>query len=386
MRTFDVIVIGAGAMGSASAYYLAKRGLRVLLLEQFELDHRWGSSYGHSRIIRYSYDVVDYIQLAQPNYKLWRQVEAEAQTQLLITTGGIDFGHTDDASLTDTRRSLEAMAIAHEVLPAAEANRRFPQYHFTDEMSIIYQADSGMLRTSSAVKTHAQLAQKHGATLREREPVQAIDVSPDSVTVTTAQASYSAAKLVVTAGAWAGQLLQQTGLNIPFQTLRCQLAFFQPHQNAATHDVSQMPVFIYHRDNDIRSTMYGLPSYDGTGVKAAFNGGDPKASPEVTDYAPDDATVQRIRDAVGDHLPAVQHGQLLDTRICLYTQTPDAHFVIDKHPAHEHIIIGGGFSGHGFKFSTIIGQILSDLAADGTTAHDISLFRLARFEAGALSR
>lgn len=383
MPAYDVIVLGAGAMGTAAAYYLAKRGANVLLLEQFELDHRWGSSYGQSRIIRYSYNVVDYIALAKPNYELWQALQQEAEETLFIRTGGVDFGRADDASLNATQESMQAMDITHDVLTAEEANRRFPQFTFSesssDEMRVLYQADSGMLVASQCVLAHARLAERHGATIKTYEPATRIDVQDDSVTVITEGDRYTAAKLVVTAGGWAAELLKNTGLELPFEVLRCQLAYFTPHEQPAAHDVSQMPVFIFHRDGDMTKAMYGLPSYQGGGVKAAFHHGPAHTHPREIDYTPDADNVQAVREAIGPYIPAVKHGELASSRVCLYTQTPDGHFVIDTHPAHSHVIIGGGFSGHGFKFSTIIGKILSDLTLDGQTPHNISLFKADRF-------
>jgi len=379
MQAYDVIIIGAGAMGSAAAYHLTKAGAKVLLLEQFELDHRWGSSYGNSRIIRYSYDVADYIALAKPNYELWRELEADAGEQLLITTGGIDFGLADDQGLNDTLKSMQQMGIDHEVLTPEEANQRFPQFRFNEDMKILYQADSGMLRASEAVKAHVRVAQQRGAIFQENEPVEKIEIQADGVTVKTSKGSYSAGELVVTAGSWAKSLLAQTGLTMPFEVLRCQLCFFDPPENPDTYDVANMPVFIYHRHDDLHEAMYGIPSFQGTGVKAAFHTGEVKVHPDEVDYEPSLETVQRVREAIGGNLPVVQNGALVGTRICLYTQTPDTNFVVDKHPAHDHVIIGAGFSGHGFKFSTLIGRILSDLALQGETPHNISLFRADRF-------
>lgn len=374
----DVIVIGAGAMGSATAYHLARQGLRVTLLEQFELDHRWGSSYGMSRIIRYSYHLPQYIALAGPNYELWHDLEEAYGQPMLRTTGGIDFGKGDATSLIETRESLEATNTPHEVLDADEGNRRFPQFRFSDDMQILYQPDSGFLPPSLAVRAHVELAQRHGAVFRDREPIQSIQPLPDGVTVKTADGVYHADRVVVTAGAWAQSLLQQTGLNLPLQPLRCQLSFFEPPADGS-HDAAAMPVFIYHREDHITKAMYGIPSDHGSGVKVAFNGGEPHAHPSVIDYNPDEATVQRVRDAIGDHLPVAKHGKRINWRICLYTQTPDADFVIDHHPATERVVIGAGFSGHGFKFSALIGKILADLATHGTTPHDISLFAVKRF-------
>lgn len=386
--TYDVIVLGAGAMGSAAAYYAARRGLRVLLLEQFEIDHQWGSSWGQGRIIRYSYADPEYIQLARETYPLWRELEAEAGEELWIVTGGIDFGHLEDERLTSTIRAVQGAGLSHELLTPDEANRRFPHFRFSDAMTVLYQPDSGLIMPSRCVRAHVHLAQRHGATVQDRTPVTSLDIHGDSVTVHTADGAYSAARLIVTAGSWAARLLsEQTGLSLPLQPLRCQEALFTADD--PLYHAPNMPVFIYHRqlraqglfaayDPEDDASMYGLPSHDGSGVKAAFHAGRPFAHPSEIDYEPDAEAVVRIRAEIGGVLPLVRTARLALTRICLYTMTPDEHFIIDHHPAHPQIVIGAGFSGHGFKFSTGIGKILSELALDGSTPHDTRLFRLAR--------
>ncbi len=218
---YDTIVLGGGIMGSATAYYLAKAGERVLLLEQFEFGHNKGSSHGDSRIIRYSYNEPRYIALARDAYRLWGDIEAESGEQLLIKTGGIDFGKSDEKTLLETRDSVALAEISHEWLSAGEANKRFPQFHFDEDMSVLYQADSGLLRADLCVQTHLRLAGKYGAILVEKTPVNAIDIHPNSVTVHTPDTTYTSARLVVKAGAWAGKLLAQKGLTVRLQSLRC---------------------------------------------------------------------------------------------------------------------------------------------------------------------
>lgn len=389
MQTYDLIILGAGAMGSAAAYYAAKANQRVLLLEQFEIDHRWGSSWGQGRIIRYSYADPEYIQLARETYPLWRELEAESGETLWVVTGGIDFGAPDDPRLISTINAVRGAGLTHEIFTADDAQKRFPQFHFRTGMNVLYQPESGLIMPSRCVQTHVRMAQKYGAVVKDQTAVSRLEIHPDSVTVHTADESYSAGRLIMTAGSWAGRLLaEQTGLTLPLQPLRCQEALFTPPDTS--YDTAHMPVFIYHRklrkkgvfaahDPNDDASMYGLPSHDGSGVKAAFHAGTPFNHPLEINYDPSAEAVVKIRMEISDVLPFVKNARLALTRICLYTMTPDEHFIIDRHPAHPHVVIGAGFSGHGFKFSTGIGKILVDLAVHSTTPHDIQLFQLGRF-------
>jgi len=223
--SFDVIIIGAGAMGSAAAYYFSQRKQRVLLLEQFELDHRRGSSYGYSRIIRYSYDYPEYVELAKDCFPLWFAVEDSLGEQLYVKTGGIDFGPADDEMLRATIESVQSGMIEHELLSVEEAHRRFPQYRFGEDFRILYQPDSGFVKASHAVKGHIQLARQNGAILKDNTVVADVLINQDSVEVATSDGDFSAGKLVVTAGSWARSLLLETGLDLPLRVLRCQLNF-----------------------------------------------------------------------------------------------------------------------------------------------------------------
>lgn len=389
MQTYDIIVLGAGAMGSAAAYYAARRGQRVLLLEQFEIDHRYGSSWGYTRIIRYSYADSEYVQLARDTYPLWRELEAEAGETFWVVTGGIDFGSPQDPRLDATIDVVQEAGLDSELLSAADANRRFPQFRFSDEMVVLYQPDSGLITPSRCVRAHVRLAEKRGATILDHTPVTGLKLHEggEGVTVYTESEAFSASRLILTGGAWGRKLLaEQTGLELPLQPLRCQEAQFSTDD--PQYLASKMPVFIYHRakgdfaaqDPQDDASIYGLPNHDGSGVKAAFHAGTPVNHPSEINYTPDPAMVDKIRAEIGPTLPLVQDAPLSLTRICLYTMTPDEHFIIDHHPAYPQVTIGAGFSGHGFKFSTGIGKILTDLALDGSTPHDISLFKVGRFD------
>lgn len=376
-KNYDVIVLGAGAMGSAAAYYLSRAGQKILLLEQFEIDHQMGSSYGYSRIIRYVYDNPIYVTLMQSAYKLWFDLQEASGKTLYIPTGGIDFGFPNVETIQETKRSLEACNIPFEVLSPAEAEKRFPQFRFDDGMEIIYQKDSGLISASDSVLTHIQMAEQHGAVIKANTPIQTVEISHDSVTVKSADETYSAGSLIVTAGAWAKQILGQHGVDLPLVPELCQLQFFAP-ENMVDYEAENMPVFIGHVQEKFGRFVYGIPGKNNTGVKVAVHGGTPVEDMKSLDRNPSDEIEMLVRQFNQQHLPGAD-APIIERRTCLYTMTPDEHFIIDKHPEYKNLVFGAGFSGHGFKFSTLIGSILSDLAIEGATEHDISLFKADRF-------
>ncbi len=377
-NTFDAIVIGAGAMGSAAAYYLAKRGRRVLLLEQFEIDHRKGSSYGYSRIIRYAYDFPEYVDLMKDTFPLWRALEAELGEQLYFRTGGIDFGPADDPTLRATVKAVQSANLEYELLSADEARIRFPQFQIPEDFTMMFQPDSGFIAASKAVRGHVALARRHGADVRDNCPVERLEIKGGSVDLKTASGSCSAGSLIVTAGAWAKRLLLDGGLALPLTTLRCQLNFMAP-PNMDVYESERCPVWIAHVRTLYPESIYGIPSHGGSGFKIAFHGGAAMRHPSEIDYAPDASNLEALRPFMRAHIPGIAEAPARESRICLYTQTPDEHFIVDAHPQHKHVAIGAGFSGHGFKFSTMIGKMLSDIALDGATPHNDRLFKISRF-------
>ena len=377
-QTFDAIVIGAGAMGSAAAYYLSRRRQKVLLLEQFELDHRKGSSYGFSRIIRYSYDRPEYVELAKDNYPLWFSLQDELGETLYVKTGGLDFGPADDDTLQDTIAALKSSQIQHELLSIGEAQRRFPQFRFDEDFQILYQPDSGFITASKAVLGHIKLARRNGAIVKDNTAVDRIRIYADSVEVTTREGTFSAGKLIAAAGSWAKSLLLQTGIDLPLIPLRCPLNFLMPADKKA-YEAERCPIWIAHVQKRFPTTVYGLPSHEHSGFKIGWHGGEPRRHPAEVDYRPDEDGLAGLRQFMQAHIPALAKAPLRESRICLYTNTPDQHFIVDAHPEHRHVLVGAGFSGHGFKFSTIIGKMLTDIALDGETPHNDALFKIDRF-------
>jgi monomeric sarcosine oxidase len=373
-QTYDAIVIGAGAMGSAAAYYLAKSGQKTLLLEQFRLDHQMGSSYGKSRIIRYAYDYPVYIAMAKAVYPLWNDLEAASGEKLYLKTGGLDFGRPEQPRFAATSRSLKQMEVYFEDLSPAEVAQRFPQFHLDEDMRGIYQPDAGILYVSLCVMTHVRLAQQHGATLMEGTAVQRITPSVDGVTVLTDEGAFSAARLVIAAGSWAKKVLADIELDLPLQPTREQLFFFDDKE-VENFQVGRVPIFIGWGDEKV---FYGMGDEDG--FKCAQHGIHEPTDPDTIKRETDPQQLEVVRGFLRRHMPAVAEKTLVDSRICMYTMTPDEHFVIDRHPLYPHISIGAGFSGHGAKFGTLIGKLLADIASGNPIELDLSQFHLDRFK------
>jgi sarcosine oxidase len=375
-ETFDVIVVGLGAMGSAALYHLAKQGYKALGIEQFALGHALGSSHGESRIIRYAYTQPTYVEMAKHAYPLWREVEQDTGKSLVVITGGLTWGKPDNPDVQATKRSLELSGVAHEWLNPAQVAERYPQFALPPDEMAVYQADAGFVRATESVLTHALAAQKMGAKLLTETPVIQIDLSKDGVSVKTATETFSAGHLVLTAGPWAGKVLGKMGLSLPLQPTREILTFFATEQ-PELFTPERCPSWIYHGDEKI---YYGICNADGvSGFKAAQHGRHEPTDPDMIDRVTEQSYVDEIRAFLGKYIPKGA-GELLKTYVCMYTMTPDEDFIIDRHPDYPHVAIGAGFSGHGFKFATLIGKMLGGLATGRTDFFYDDLFRLTRFK------
>ena len=368
-QIYDAIVIGAGGMGSATAYHLAKTGANVLVLEQFQRGHTFGSSHGETRIIRLFYDKPFYTQLMKSAYAEWRAVENGAGTPLLFTTGSVSLGVAGNHYSMATRESLAAAGVASEVWDAEQFARRFPQFHVPREMDILWQKDSGFLHAAACVSTLLQLAEHHGASVRENTAVTRIDWQADIPRVETEKGHFRARKLIVTAGAWTGSLLAE--LNLPLTVTRQQVCYYRP-SDAAGFQPSGFPVFV--EVTAANEFLYGIPYFGRTGVKIARHGWGQPVSPDACNRTPDADYIHRLDAYVQERLPGL--GKAVHAEVCLYTETPDEDFIIDAHPDCPEVLIASGFSGHGFKFCALVGRIMSELAQTGATDFDISHFSL----------
>lgn len=372
--TFDVIVVGVGAMGSAAACELAHRKRRVLALEQFSVGHDRGSSHGHTRIIRQAYyEHPDYVPLVLRAFARWHDLEQQQGTHLLTGCGCLSIGRADCEMIRGVRRSAEKHCLPVELLSPADLRGRFPQFRFGDEYCGVLENTAGFLYVEECVKAHVREAVRYGAELHEAEAVKEWRATSTGVEVTTDRGRYSAGKLVLTAGPWSGQLLAARGVAL---TVMRQVPMWFGTRNDAAFRRDVFPLYIADTPGGY---FYGFPVLDGQGAKVARHYGAPElGGPAEVEREPTDADEGPLRSFLRDHLPDVD-GARRRAAVCIYTLTPDRHFVLDVHPDHANVAMATGFSGHGFKFASVVGEALADLAESGRTALPISMFRIARF-------
>ena len=368
---YDVIVIGAGGMGSATAYHLAKSGANVLVLEQFQRGHILGSSHGETRIIRFFYDKPFYTELMKTAYAEWRDLESASGKSLLFITGSVGIGAKGNPYGRAARQSLDAAGVESEWWDATQLAERFPQFRATDGMEILWQKDTGFLRAAECVSTHLQLAEQHGATVREETPVTDIDWQADVPTVHTENEKFHGRKVVVTAGAWTGKLLAE--LNLPLTVTKQQVCYYQP-TDSKRFQPDRFPVFTESTPDG--EFIYGIPAFGKNGLKIARHGRGQVIAPDTPQRTPDTDYIAHIDAYVQERLPEL--GKAMHAEVCLYTETPDEDFIIDAHPHCSDVLIAAGFSGHGFKFCALVGRIMSELARNGKTDFDIHPFRIDR--------
>ncbi len=374
MGTFGAAVIGLGVMGASALRALAARGVSAVGIEQFTPGHARGSSHGESRIFRLAYfEHPAYVPLALAARDAWRRLERETGTSLFTATGILEAGPPGSAIVAGSQRAAAAHGLAQETLDAAEAARRFPAFRLPAGWQAVFQPDAGFLRAEAAVEAMLLAAGRNGAAILSGRRVSAIEPGRDGVRIVIDEAEALAAeRVVVCAGPWLGRLVP--GLAGALTVTRQTVGWFAP-ANPALVAPDAMPVFILDASDD---TVYGFPDFCGSGVKAASH------RPGATVRDPDDAAtgdaeaeVSALRDWLAPYLPAAA-GAVRRSSRCLYTRTADEHFAIGLHPQDRRIVLASACSGHGFKFASILGEVLAELALDGATRHDIALFALGR--------
>jgi sarcosine oxidase len=387
MAKYDVLVLGLGAMGSAAAYQLARRGQRVLGLDQFSPPHVFGSSHGETRITRLAIgEGAHYTPLVLRSHQLWRDIENETGSDLLRVTGGLVISssaktamlHVEDF-FTTTVAAAEKYGIPHEILSAVDIRRRFPQFRVRDDELGYYEPDAGFLRPEACVAAQLSLAKKCGAEIHTNEKALGFEASADRVTVTTQQGSYGADRLILAAGPWLPELLGARYAS-PFKVLRQVLFWFAAKGDITPFLPGNCPIFIWELQGP-EQAIYGFPAIDGRdgGVKIATQQYERTTKPESVDRGVSDEEASAMyRRYVEPYLPGLG-STCIKAVSCLYTVTPDAGFVIDFHPDSDRVIVASPCSGHGFKHSAAIGEALAELASDGKSHFDLSAFRIDRF-------
>jgi sarcosine oxidase len=370
--SYDVIVVGLGGMGSAAAYHLAARGQRVLGLERHTPAHDKGSSHGGSRITRQSYfEDPAYVPLLLRSYELWERLAHDSGQDVITLTGGLFLGRPDSLTVAGSLRAAREWDLPHELLSGAEVSARFPTFSLAEDEVALYEAKAGFVRPEATVAAHIALAASSGADLHFSEPVLSWESTAAGVRVTTARGTYDAGRLVIAPGAWAPQLLADLG--VPITVERQIMYWFEPLRGVGPYTADKHPIYI-HEDAE-GTQIYGFPAIDGPdrGAKVAFFRRGQECTPDTIDRQVHDAEIEAMRARVGQVLPGMPT-RFLDAATCMYSNTADQHFVLAQHPAHDNVTVACGFSGHGFKFVPVVGEVLADLATTGTTAHPIGLF------------
>jgi len=362
-------------MGSQTLWQLARRGHRVLGFDRFMPPHVMGSSHGQSRIIREAYfEDPRYVPLVQRAYAVWAELEASSGTRVFRQTGGLMLGSPDGTLIRGTRRSADLHALPHEVLSAAEVARRFPAFTPTDDMIGVLEPRAGLLSPEACISAALSVARQMGATVHTGETMLGWHTVLGGVEVVTSGGRYRSASLILTVGAWTRDTVSE--LALPLVVQRNVQYWFTPKQHAEHFAPDAMPVFL--AEHTSGGAWYGFPN-TGDGVKVAIHHHGAAVHPDTVDRevtAEESGTMRAILDR---YMPDA-HGALRDSAVCLYTNAPDEHFVIGRHPSHASVIVASPCSGHGFKFASAIGEVLSDLATDREPAFDLALFSLDRFQ------
>ncbi len=374
MSRFDAIVLGLGGMGSAVAAHAAQHGMRVLGLEQFGPAHARGSSHGGTRIIRQAYfESPAYVPMLRHAYALWDALAARTRTVLRVPTGGLFVGRPETAVVAGTLASAQRWQLAHAVYDASELRRRYPMLTPHDDEIAVYEAVAGAVFPEAAVRAQLDVAAESGAELRFDTQAKHWDAADGGVRVRLAGGEMiEAARLAICAGPWFARVAPELG--IPLRVERNVQFWFAPADRKAVSR-ERLPVYAVERDG--ARVLYGFPDF-GEGAKVAHHGSGIEADPDALDDDVRDEEIAIAREALASFVPAAA-GAYLRAAPCMYTLTPDEHFVIGLHPAHANVVVAGGFSGHGFKFAPVIGEILTALLAGDDPEFDLSLFAPARF-------
>jgi len=358
----------------------------VLMLEQFDVNHEEGSSHGDGRIIRFSYPEPIYTEMSKIAYPLWADIERRYGSKVTQITGGITFGPQDDVDLLDLIKNLKESGVPVEVMSAEEASKRFPVYRIPAGNTVVYQKDSGVAFASKAVKALWELSARQGVTIMTHEKVEHIKVvNENQVAVTTRSGKrFTGEKLVVTAGAWAKDLLLQLHLDLPLVATREQVFYWEEKDPNLRHHMDKMPVFIVHGTPH----FYGLPQIDLPGVKIGWHHSGDTIDPNNKIVSPEaDANREKVvSQFVKNVFPDLKFESPCHKLYCLYTTTTDHHFIIDYHPMYKNVIIGSPCSGHGFKFGPVVGALLAGLALGEKIPISLEQFKIARFSAGVTKR
>ncbi len=374
-ETFDVVVLGLGVMGASAVHQLAGRGVRVLGLDANQRGHVLGSSHGRSRIIREAYyEAAEYVPLVQRAFIQWRELEEETGLDLLLMTGCLNIGRPGTQVVDGVIASARRHGLPSEILTSDAMRSRFPAFALPESHVGVYQPTAGVLNADACVGALVDASVARGATIRHGELVNNWEPDGDGVIVRTPSGTIRAQKLVITAGPWSASVLADLGL--PLQAVRQYVVHFEP-QAPERFSPPGFPAFIW---DVAEGEVYGIPYLPGSGFKVGGHDPGEPCTPETARRTVTAEEIENVRSIFERCLPGCATTMSM-AATCLYTVTPDRHFIIDRHPEHPQVSYAAGFSGHGFKFGPTIGEVLADLAIEGSSRHDVAFLRAARFPA-----
>jgi sarcosine oxidase len=373
-NSFDIIIIGAGAFGSSAAYHLSKSNRKVLVIDKYHPPHSFGSSHGQTRIIREAYfeDPI-YVPLLRESYALWDALEKETEEKLLLKTGGLMLGNHESHVIQGTLKSAQTYNIVHEVLDHKNIKNKFSSFNADEETIGVYEHNAGILFPEKCIKTTLRLADQNGVEEKFNETVLSIQYNSNSVEIITDKGSYAAQKCIVAAGPWMNKLIPE--INLPLQTTRQVLFWYDIDENSKNQPIPEkFPVFIWNTESG--KHFYGFPDV-GNGFKISFHDKGLSCDPDNLNTTVSFEEIEEMNQIITSHFHFF--ASFKNALTCIYTNTPDDHFIIDYHPDHNNIIIASPCSGHGFKFSSVIGKILSNMALDKLNEFNLSPFEVKRF-------
>lgn len=378
--TFDVIVAGVGSVGSAACYHLANRGARVLGIDRFEIPHTQGSHHGHSRMIRQAYfEHPDYVPLLRRAYELWDELQCVGGGQFFHVTGGLYIGPEDGAIVPGSLTAARTHGLEHALLSAGEVLDRFPDIRPPADHLHFFEERGGFVVPEDAILAHVGAARKVGATIQTGELVRSWSANRGEIRLVTDKATYTAEKLVLCGGAWSAELARELGIGL--QVTRQVLAWFRPLGEAGRFAPGRFPCWFV--ESDPPFGHYGFPILPGDpGLKVAQHKPGEVIDPSAATNPPRPGEIEALRAVLDAYFPGCA-GDLTHACTCKYTVSPDGHFIVGAHPLHERVSVACGLSGHGFKFSTVLGEALADLAVDGATSLPIGFLAPSRFAADA---
>ncbi|MDM5206041.1 N-methyl-L-tryptophan oxidase [Cytobacillus kochii] len=371
---YDTIIIGAGSMGMAAGYYLAKEGKKVLLIDANRPPHQKGSHHGETRIIRYAYgEGHAYVPLLLKAKQLWEEVEKESEMELFLQTGVLNIGSETSLFMKEVKTSAEKYQLPLDVYTHETVNTKWSALHLDEGMVAYHEPTSGVLKCEDCIEAYRRLSLSYGAKIVTDSVITDLSIIEGIVNIATQDGHYSGDSLIVSAGAGTNSILSYLGLQLPLNPIRKTFAWYEAQEDV--YEAKQFPAFTFESP---LGHYYGFPSIDGSGLKLGRHDGAVQrieSKQEVQPFNQDDE--KELTTFLGRYFTEKTNVQFGKT--CMYTMTPDEHFIIDQHPQYENVAIAAGFSGHGFKFSSVVGHVLSELIRGKTSPVDISPFTIERF-------